>query len=281
MELDEKYVSFAKNIQKIFQKGLKLNNKILYYIDSTFSNPSAYELEKIISDDSDCEKDALVELIFFPDESIQIQLEDVLEKYDFEKQNEKKIADYLSLQQIETVIYFPDDRGSLKIEMPDSVVSQFISRLNISKKQHKKVFCAVNNYVDKNHKNCVRVKLRNTRFAYTDNKILFLRCFFEKIKSDSNEFIECLDFILDFLDELQDDNDIFQALMDKKILYSQNLQKTEKFEEQIKENNMETLILQGVKIPYINKESTLNKMRIIDKINRAVFSDNIVTMEPY
>jgi hypothetical protein len=44
-----------------------------------------------------------------------------------------------------------------------------------------------------------------------------------------------------------------------------------KFEEQLKKSNMETLILQGVRSPYISKDEARNKMRIIDRTSLAVF----------
>jgi len=49
----------------------------MHFIDSTFSSPCINELEKIITDDSDCERDSLIELIFFPDEEIQAKLEEI------------------------------------------------------------------------------------------------------------------------------------------------------------------------------------------------------------
>lgn len=61
----EKCVLLAKKIEKILINGLNLSNDVLHYIDSTFSNPSVKELEALINDASDCEKDSLLELIFF------------------------------------------------------------------------------------------------------------------------------------------------------------------------------------------------------------------------
>ncbi len=62
---NEKCVLLAKKIEEILRHGLNLSHDVLHYIDSTFSNPSVKELETVINDESDCEKDSLLELIFF------------------------------------------------------------------------------------------------------------------------------------------------------------------------------------------------------------------------
>ncbi len=95
--------------------------------------------------------------------------------------------------------------------------------------------------------------------------------FFENMDTENHDIIKCLNFILDFLDELQDDRDIFQSLADKKRFCFQNLQKLVNFEEQLKKSNMETLILQGVRTPYANKADMLENITIIDAVCLSVF----------
>jgi len=76
MEPQEKCDVLADEIKKILGQGIDLNDDVVHYIDSTFSNPTVEELQTILADDSNCEKDSLMELLFFPDESMQVQLEE-------------------------------------------------------------------------------------------------------------------------------------------------------------------------------------------------------------
>jgi hypothetical protein len=264
-------IILADKIHEVFQKGLIVSTDVLHYIDSTFLNPSLAKLEKILTDDSNCEKDSLLYLIFSPDESIQIQLENILEKEDFNKEDENKIIDLFISRNPETTIHFQDNGSSLKLAIPSSIAKRFISQLNISKKLDNRFVVAINKIVYDKFQLPVKVKLRNTGFAHTENKINFICSFFERIKTESNDFTKCLDFILNFLDELRDDRDIFQSLSVKKEFHFQNLQKADMFHEQMSKRNMETLILQGVKIPHINKDDEINKIAIIDKISYTVF----------
>ena len=89
MKSKDKNKQVAQKIIDILQSELTLNADTLHYIDSTFSNPSIGELEELLQDESSCETDSLIELLFFPDESVQMQLEEVLGETRFQKQDEQ------------------------------------------------------------------------------------------------------------------------------------------------------------------------------------------------
>ncbi len=57
--------------------------------------------------------------LFFSDKAVQVQLEEILESHDFQNHDEKRVLDCLLLQSPETTLIFPDDRGVLKLSMPD------------------------------------------------------------------------------------------------------------------------------------------------------------------
>ncbi len=268
---DRKCFLLAEKIKRIFTDGFVLSDDIMHYIDSTFSNPSINELEEIINDEHNCERDSLIELLFFPDESVQIKLEEFLESEDFKKKDEKKVLSYILDKKLLTTIRFPESEDSLKFFLPKSSAMQFLSRLNISRKPNKRLIKAIDEFVSDKYRTAVKVRLRNARVEFTENKIMFLRSFFEKLKVEDNYFFKCLDFILDFFDRLEDDRDILQSLVDRKGFYFQNVQKAARFDELLNKNNMETLISRGVRIPHISKEDAMHNIVIIDTIILAVY----------
>ncbi|MBU2521593.1 MAG: hypothetical protein KKB23_01085 [Proteobacteria bacterium] len=270
---DRKYLLFAEKIEQIFTYGFVLNSDIRHYIDSTFLSPSINELEEIINDEHNCERDSLIELLFFPDDSMQVKLEEFLESEDFKKKDEEKVLSYILDKKLLTTIRFPESKDSLKFFLPKSSAMQFLSRLNISRKLNERLIKAIDEFVSDKCKTAVKVRLRNARVEFTENKIMFLRSFFEKIKVEDNYFFKCLDFMLDFFDRLEDDSNILQSLLDKKELYFCNLQKAVKFEEMLNKNNMETLISRGVRIPHISKEDAMHNIVIIDTITLAVYGE--------
>ena len=271
MDPQEKCEVFADEIKKILSAGIDLSDDVVHYIDSTFSNPTIKELQTILADDANCEKDSLVELLFFPDESMQIQLEETLERHRPQNEDENKILTYLCRDPLPVTFRFEDGRGSLNLFIPEDIARQFLRRLNFSKHLDANLIESIVNYGDENNSKRFKVKIRNSRFTPTENKTGFLRKFFETIGTRSNDVFECLDFALGFLDEIKNDSDIYQALMAKKKFYFISLQKAKKMEARLEKHNIETLMLQGERMVLINPTDVRKKMRIIDRISRAVF----------
>lgn len=263
-------------IETIWQQGLAMTPDALHYIDSTFSNPSLQELEEILCDESNCEKDSLLELIFFPDQTLQVQLEDLLESHDFGTEDEEKLSRALIAKRLQTTLLFPAGRGRLTLAVPDWALERFICRLNISKKPDPAIMNAIRLYVPQPYQTLCKVKLRNTRFKFTPNIVSFLNVFFEKMAVEFRIVLTAYDFLLTFFEELEDDTDLYRALTQKKRFYFHNLQKAERFRAHLKSSNMETLLLQGVRIPYINTDEARRRMGLIDRICYAVFGKSDV-----
>ena len=271
MRSKNKNKQVAEKIIDILRSGLTINADTLHYIDSTFSNPSIGELEELLQDESSCEKDSLLELLFFPDESVQLQLEEMLGDTQFQKQDQQEIQNMVCNKALQTRIRFPDGRGTLGMEVSASNVAQLIMRLNLLRCLNPKLTASIAEYVPLTFQTRCRVRLRNTKPITSQNKILFLQAFFEKLPIDSDKFLDDLDFILSFLDECKDELDMFQALMAKKRFFFQSLQKAKNLDIQLTKHNVETLLLKGKRAPYVDKTDTRKKIQMIDRISLAVF----------
>lgn len=270
-ELKEKYPEVADKIEEVFQNGFVIGGKILHYIDSTFSNPSAAGINEILSG-SGFERESLLRLIFSPDESIQFHLEEFLEEADIRKEDVDRITGYLYAREIQTKIIFPDERETIKVLVPPVVLSEFIDHLNMPVKLHDKLAEAVKFIAGDRSRTLAKVKIRNARKEFAGTKLDFLCLFFEKMGSEEESiFDECLESAVGILEETDDRSDIYHALSSKKAACFQSLLCAERFEEQLQKNNIETLLLQGVRPVSIDKDEALRSMEIIDRICLAVF----------
>ena len=248
-----------------------LDAETQHYIDSTFSNPSIDTLAALVGDETNCEADSLAELLFFPDESMQLQLEEMLDAVCFEKHDEQAIRDRVCAQLFQTRICFRGGRGSFAMAVSPSNAAQFIARLNLSRPPDSKLRSAIAKYVARPLQTRCKVRLRNAKPISSSNHVLFLADFFKKLHLDPAEFLDCLDFVLSFLDECKDEPDMFQALMAKKRFCFWSLQKAKNLDIQLTKHNMETLLLKGNRVPYVDKADARKKIRIIDQISLAVF----------
>jgi len=261
----------ADKIRAVISKGIDLSDDVVHYIDSTFFNPTIEELKAILADDANCEKDSLMELLFFPDESMQIQLEETFERHRPREEDENQIQTYLGRDPLQVTFRFEDDRGLLKLHIPEDVIALFLARLKLSKHLDAKLIESIFNYGDEKHRNRFKVKIRNSRFSPTTEKTDFLCKFFDNIDSQSNDILECLEFILEFLDEIKKEKEIYRALMAKKKFYFISLHKAKKMDARLEKNNVETLMSHGERVVLIDQADVRKKMRIIDRISQAVF----------
>ena len=271
MDTQKKCDQLADEIRNILGNGITLGSEVIHYIDSTFSNPTTAELQSILHDDSNCEKDSLMELLMFPDETMQLQLELLLERIRFKKGDEKFVLDKLLQDPVRVTIRFPTDREAMRLIVTEEVAGQFISRLKISRHLDPDLLAALNLYDDKNISKRIKVKIRNSRFSFSGGKNEFLGLFFEKFDSRDNDLFECLEFIVGFLEDLKQTTDIYQALMAKKKFYFISLQKAKQLETQLQKHNMETLLAQGKRVVLIDQKDARKNMRIIDRISRAIY----------
>jgi len=271
MNTEDKCNQLADKIRIILGNGITLGDDVAHYIDSTFSNPTIEELQAILQDDSNCEKDSLMELLFFPDETMQLELEEMLESFRLGKPDEDKVSDALCRESLQVLMRLPENRGTIDLVLPHEVAPGFIARLHIAKHLDAKLREVINKRAAEDAANDYKVKIRNSRFLPDEKKIHFLCEFFEKLKTQSHDFNVCLDFALSFLDELKQDQDLYPALMAKKRFYLRSLQKAKKLETQLEKSNLETLLSQGKRVILVDKADARRKMLIIDRISRAIF----------
>lgn len=282
MQAANRIIRLADTLTAIFREGFTLNADARHYVESTLAVSGPEAIGAVLGDDTDCEKDSLVELIFFPDEAQQCRLEALLEKEDFQPTDERAVLDRLYAKPQETRVFYPPAQDPLLLAVPRDAAAKFIARVRIGKKLDARLIAAIDRSLPEAAGvvpaaapawNAARVKvtLRNARFTATDKRVDFLSRFFEKIPSTSWDFGRCLRFLLDFLDALPEDGDLYPALMDKKRVYFSNRQRAERLERLLAQNNMETLMLQGVRIPHISITECVKAMGIIDRISRAVF----------
>ena len=186
--MESKIKQVAEKIIAILKGGLTLNADTQHYIDSTFSNPSVSEFEALLQDESSCETDSLMELLFFPDESVQLELEEMIEDTHFQSRDEQEIQRRVSSTSLQTQIRFADGRGTLEKRVGPSNAAQFIERLNLTRSLDPNLRSAIARHVHKGLQTQCKVRLRNARPITSPNKISFLQSVFKELQIDNDLF---------------------------------------------------------------------------------------------
>ncbi|MGD8270666.1 MAG: hypothetical protein PVH69_10855 [Desulfobacterales bacterium] len=269
--MNECHRRLVGRIEQLLRAGIEVGPDLLGYIDATFSNPSMQDLKGIITDESDPEREGLLELIFFPDEPMQQKFEELLpEEGGLGQGDVEAVAAELSARRIQTTLVFSDRRDRLGVDFPPALVTTFLQRLNLTRRIEPRLAAAISTVVAPVDRMAVRVKLRNSRKPMGDGKVRFLCDFLAKLGRD-DQLLACLDFTVNFLEDIEDNADVYAALMKRRLIGWQLLQKSAQFEEKLKKDNIETLMLRGERAPHVSKEELLKTIAFIERISLAVF----------
>jgi hypothetical protein len=269
--MNERHRRLVVKIEQLLRAGIEVGPDLLGYIDATFSNPSVKDLEGIVADESDPEREGLLELIFFPDEPMQQKLEELLsEEGGLEQGGVDAVAAELSARRIQTALVFSGRPGRLAVDFSPGLVTTFLQRLNLTRRIEPRLAIAISTLVAPVDRIAVRVKLRNTRKPMGDGKIRFLCDLLAKLGRD-DQLLACLDFTLSFLEDIEDGADVYAALMNRRRISWLLLRKSAQFEEKLKQDNIETLMLRGERAPHVSKEELLKTIALTERISLAVF----------
>jgi len=260
----------AQRIREIFRAGLHADADTLHYIRTVFSDPGLPELAEILEDDDNAENCSLTELLFFPDENLQMELEDLLEQQNFETEDLRNILDCLYAEPLQAKIIFPD-MGKLHIPVPRWAAEGFLRRLNIAKKTDPRIYEAVEKYAKPDLRNLFKVRVRNSAFVQNEKTVGFFCHFLERTDANLPDAGDLSAYVLNFLNQLREGDQIYKTLTDKKKRCFRCVEENLRFAQQLERGNMEILLLQGIRPPQMTRDAALKEMEIIDRISYAVF----------
>jgi len=253
------------------KKGGDLNDEILDYIDAVLFTPEPDRLSAFLADEENSERDTLLDLIFYPDRTVQVDLEPILASGRYSSEDEHTILDRLLARTIEPPIRLPDGRRLTCIQVPDFIKTRYLERLNIAWQLPVDLAAAIDKGVSAAMGPVVRVRLRNAGIQFSGGQVTFLCRFFERMDDGHPEYSDCLDLALALLDNKASHAAVYDMLVDYKRVCFRALEQARRFADLLRRSNMETLMLQGFQPPRESPEVLLHRMGLIDRICFSVF----------
>lgn len=262
----------ADTLRTILARGLNLTNGTLRFIDSTFCPPSAAELAAILQQDAASERDSLLELLFSPDEALQIELEDRLGQLRGEEPPsvEEVVAGLATAPQA-VAFRFPDGRGVLEVVMTAPLARRLVSGLGVDRVLPNTVAEAIAAKVPGPSGQRLRVMLRNARFDFSPSKNEFLNALIPKLDVHDEDAWRCFAFALELLAEIEEPADVYAALAARKKWLARALHHGRRLREHLAQSNVETLLSRGQRLAWVDEGSARRQMGYIDRICGAAF----------
>lgn len=277
--LSDKQRDLSGRIVRSLKGSGRLTDVVLDYVDAALFAPEPGRLAIFLKDESDSQRDSLLDLIFFPDQTLQIELEPLVADARCSADDEAAIHMRLMAQPVIAPVSMPDGRPLTGIVLPDFIKSQYLKRLNISWRIDHRLAAAIEKGVAPAIVPVVRVRLRNAGVSFSSSQLKFLCRFFERMADDSPDFLACLDLALSIPASSCAGGDIYATLIENKRALFRSLGQARQFERRLRHSNMETLMLQGVRAPHAPPNRLKRHMRLIDLMCMAIFGKT-EAMEP-
>lgn len=262
----------SDEISRLLRKGIFLGDAVMHAIDATFSAQNADALINLLNDPSNCDADAILELIFYPDQTFQETIEPLLMARSYASTEVDAIARSIILQDLEISVFLPRQRGRMKIHLTEPILRQLLRRLNIDRQIDPHLSEVLTRRVTEPEDLLrFRVLLRNRPKAFSALAGDFLTAWIEKMYGKSPYFEKAFRFLLDFLDYAAHQTDIYQLLMKEKGALVQQIARAEKFEAALRSHHMETLMLRGMPRLCVDAADLHKKCVLIDHICLSMF----------
>lgn len=270
----------ALRIREILAHGVNLSPEVMRFIDSTFSDPSAAALAAILGTDADSERESLLELLFSPDESVQLEIEDLLATMGHLGLNEERVVDLLCRPALSVAFHLPGDGGMVNVAVTPQLARRFVPPLNIDRQIPAPVAAVVDSRLTGRARLRLRVLLRGARFDFSPAKIDFLCRLIGPLGFADDGGWESLAFALEMLAGVDPAADICHALEERKKLLLKALHHGRQLREQLATANIETLLSRGQRLTWVDETATLHQLVCIDRVCLAAFG-RIVHLDPY
>jgi hypothetical protein len=256
----------VETILKWLRRGLTLSMDTMAFMEATYSEPPERILATLEATPDVAEGDALVELIFFPDQALQTAIEPLLEAEALDPQGARQVAQDLVTQMPRVNVYLPHNVRPYAIRLRGATAQALVARLRVTKALIPEIGQAIRDHVNADDRLRVRVTVRNSNWQPAQNGVAVLVSLFKNIDSKQAAFWPFLDFVLVCLEEIGASGNAFRKLLARKGHLEHQLHRALRYERQRAQHNMETLLLQGERAPFCDVGQLQQQLHMVTTV---------------
>ena len=261
----------ATRIRELLMLGLTLSPEVVGFIESTLPVSRPEELAALLADETAAECEPVISLLFFPEEELQIEIEEILAGRSLTCEDEQQLAERLARPLPQVSFDFPGGSGRLELEMTPARIQQFLTRLRLKRTLPKEVGDAIAAALAPSDGCRFRVFWRNARCPASAETVWFLCRLVHRADLWDRDGWACLAFLLEFLGEAGPATDLYRRLAARKALLLHALNRSQRQRAELARGNPETLMSRGMRLIALDEDETRRHVACIDRACRAVY----------
>lgn len=267
--ISDAHRQLAQAIRRLFDGGIALDADARHFLSSTCDADDATAIASVLSTAEEDGNDAVLELIFFPDTAARLALEPLLATIALSDGDAPAVASALYEDGPFSVTVRVED-AAIPLPIPEWTARRFTERLHLGFRIPEKLTEAIDTHLPDRFREAIRVRLRRSRPDLETRSAAFLANLIRNLGS-APDIPELLEYTITLLGEATDGISGYALLMRKKIFLARSIQQALQLERRMQGNNLETLMMQGVRILSIDKEDARRQIGLIDRIAIGVF----------
>jgi len=259
-------ITVSEKLTGIFNKGLTINQDILFFAESTYGISSTKEFLDTLSNDYFEDREVLLGLIFSPDRSLCLALESLIGGTVFTKQDEQAVIGYIGEKLEEAKLIFPDSTCFFYKHNLSAWIKQFVQKLYLRRLIDPQIILALDKYLPESVSSYSKMLLRFSAVNFSENTIRFFCDFIKQAAAREDRFLVYFEMVLSLIDQVPEDMAIEEGLFHHRLKYETMLHTMREFELQKKQYGMEYLLMSRFPIPHESEDEVREKLKLLNTV---------------
>ncbi|MCU0559294.1 MAG: hypothetical protein MUD16_03795 [Desulfobacterales bacterium] len=260
----------AARIRAILARGVTASPQVMGFIESTLPLGGPPKIASALADACAGEAEPVLALLFFPEESLQAEIEELLAGRALTAADEQRLAARLAEPPLRVAFEFPGAER-LELEMTPDRARGFIDHLRLTRAVPKALDAAAAAALAPAERNRFRVLWRNARCAASGESVRFLGGLLRRGDLREPSAWACLGYLLEFLAEADAPADIYRRLAARKALLVDAVHRNRRQRAELARSNLETMLSRGARLVSIDEQEVRRQVACIDQACLSVY----------
>lgn len=265
----DQLTSIEQQIRGWLAAGRPFDGGVRHYIEQALGSPDTEELRDLILDDSHPDHDAFMEFLVFPDMELHHALEPYLTQAISDSALDALTARIKAKRPVTALIC--ENATRIPFELPVWCIADMLARLHLRLQLPPALLETLDRRMCAEQRISARIAIRVSRVRLEGIHFSLLMDLLQGTPCTAPDFPACLSLWLGFLRSLAENTDPWQTLVEQRRKLHTAIREHSEFQEKLKRFNMETLMMQGNRAPFIDVDETRKTIRMMDRISLAVF----------
>lgn len=260
----------CQRIRRRWRRPLDLDADVRHYLASALGADSEDKIAGLLDDPDQYQAVGLLDLLLDPDRDFLIEMDGLTQGIDLSDADTDRIVAGLGQPFWQIAVRPGPGLPARALAVSADAARRLIERMSIGRPIDPVLIRTINTTVPSACRAGVRVCLRRQPRPLSRHQIDFVQRFLEQGAGHGTGFADDLAALLGLLAQLPVAEPVCSALIRRRDVLTAALDALEVHTRRLKAGAMETLMLQGLQMPYIDGPQTVATLALIDRLYRRL-----------